>query len=43
MPFRIRKVVGSIPIRSTKIRKRRSFYCGVFLFDYRNTTDVFLF
>ena len=27
---RIRKVVGSIPIRSTKNGNRRSFYCGDF-------------
>ena len=40
---RIRKVVGSIPIRSTKNGNRRSFYCGDFLFDHRNATDGFLF
>ena len=39
---RIRKVVGSIPIRSTIHRKRRSENCGVFSFDHRNTTDGFL-
>ena len=41
--IRIVGVVGSNPIRSTKIGNRRSENCGDFSFDHRNTTDGFLF
>ena len=40
---RIRKVVGSIPIRSTKMEIAAVKNCGDFSFDHRNTTDGFLF
>ncbi len=40
---RIRKVVGSIPIRSTKAGNRRSENCGDFSFDHKNTTEGLLF
>ena len=40
---RIRKVVGSIPIRSTILRKITAKFGGDFSFDHRNTTDSFLF
>lgn len=40
--IRIVGVVGSNPIRSTKTGNRRSFHCGDFSFDHRNTTDGFL-
>ena len=43
MPFRIRKVVGSIPIGSTKNGNRRGKNHGDFSFDHRNTTDGFGF
>ena len=36
--IRIVGVVGSNPIRSTKTGNRRSFHCGDFLFNHRNTT-----
>ena len=38
---RIRKVVGSIPIGSTKNGNRRGKNHGDFSFDHRNTTDRF--
>ena len=40
---RIRKVVGSIPIGSTKNGNRRGKNHGDFSFDHRNTTDGFGF
>ena len=40
---RIAEVEGSIPFESTKNGNRRSENCGDFSFDYRNTTDGFLF
>ena len=40
---RIHKVVGSIPIRSTKMEIAAVKNCGDFSFDHRNTTDGFLF
>ena len=43
MPFRIRKVVGSIPIRSTKMEIAAVKNCGDFSFNYKNITDGFLF
>ena len=36
MPFRIRKVVGSIPIRSTKMEIAAVFYCGGFCLGKTN-------
>ena len=40
---RIRKVVGSIPIRSTKMEIAAVKNCGDFSFNYKNITDGFLF
>ena len=40
---RIRKVVGSIPIRSTILRKITAKFGGDFSFDHNFTTDKFLF
>ena len=36
---RIRKVVGSIPIRSTILKKNHRQFGGDFSFDDNNTTD----
>ena len=36
---RIRKVVGSIPIRSTIFKKNHRQFGGDFSFDHNNTTD----
>ena len=38
MPFRIRKVVGSIPIRSTKMEIAAVKNCGDFSFDHRKSS-----
>ena len=40
---RIRKVVGSIPIRSTIFKKNHRQIGGDFSFDHNFTTDKFLF
>ena len=40
---RIRKVVGSIPIRSTIFKENHRQFGGDFSFDHNFTTDKFLF
>ena len=40
---RIRKVVGSIPIRSTTFKENHRQFGGDFSFDHNFTTDKFLF